>query len=61
MQGGAGERGEHPRSRLSRLLLGSGSLSPHPHPLRDPLLDQPHSLGSGDALGQSRVRDGMGA
>lgn len=30
MQGGAGERGEHPRSRLPRLLLGSGSLFPLP-------------------------------
>lgn len=34
---------------------------PSPHPPRDLLLDQFHSLGSGDALGQSRVRDGMGA
>lgn len=35
--------------------------SPLPSSLRDPVLDQLHSLGSGDALGQSRARDGMGA
>lgn len=30
MQSGAGERGEHPRSRQPRLLLGSGSMFPLP-------------------------------